>query len=208
LQRKKLVVLIDGGYLRARARHHNLRYDPDFIEKVARSVALEDEDLLRVLYYDCAPFAGKVKLPVSGQVKEYTPSDEWLRELAEKDLFAVRRGELKFRGFKPKRVPVAADTLSDDDFTPVFEQKGVDMRIGLDISLYSQSRSMDRIALLSGDTDCIAAMKHARKEGIQVILVQLPGEKLSSELLAHADFRREVSWPAVAGATRQAVVAP
>jgi uncharacterized LabA/DUF88 family protein len=206
---KKIVILIDGGYLRvcARTAYRNAaahKYDPDFIEKVAHACVNPDEEVLRVLYYDCAPYTGTVKLPVSGTDKTFEGSDEWLKRLAQKDLFAVRLGVLKFRGFKPKRIPVAAQTLADGDFKPVFEQKGVDMRIGLDIGLYSQTKTVDRIILLSGDTDCVAAMKHARKAGLQMVLVKLPTENIAGELLAHADFKREITWPQFVPALAQA----
>jgi hypothetical protein len=101
----KVAVLIDGGHLRALARFAGHTYNPDFIEKVAQSCVQEDETLLRVLYYDCAPFEGTVKLPVSGKEHKFAGSDHWLRQLAAKNLFAVRRGVLKFRGFKPKKNP-------------------------------------------------------------------------------------------------------
>jgi hypothetical protein len=55
-----------------------------------------------------------------------------------KNLFAVRRGVLKFRGFKPKKIPIATAKLTDDNFVPDFEQKGVDMRIGLDMANLQQ----------------------------------------------------------------------
>src|SRR5688500_5140699 len=115
-------VLIDGGHLRALARAAKQKYDPDFIEKVAHACVGADEELLRVLYYDCALFSGKVKLPVSGKDFEFSSSDLWLRNLAARDLFAVRRGVLKFRGWKPKKLPVAPAALTDADFAPDFEQ--------------------------------------------------------------------------------------
>ena len=116
--------------------------------------------------YDCAPFVGKAKLPVSGDEHEFTGSDAWLRTLAGKNLFAVRRGVLKFRGFKPKKIPISSRPLKDSDFAPDFEQKGVDMRIGLDIANHASMQSVDRVILVSGDTDCIPAMKHARISGL------------------------------------------
>jgi len=85
--------------------------------------------------------------------------------------------------------------LQDSDFTPDFEQKGVDMPIGLDIALYSATRAVDRIVLVSNDTDCIPAMKHGRKAGLQIVIAELPGAKTSPELLSHADFRRLIVWP-------------
>lgn len=180
------------------ARKSNKNYNPDLIEKFALSCACPTEEILRVLYYDCAPYSGTLRLPVSGSKKRIENSDRWLKDLSRKDLFAVRRGVLKFRGFRPKNIPVPGGNgvaLQDDDCEPIYEQKGVDMRIGLDIALYSQSRSVDRIALVTNDTDCIAAMKHARKSGIQMILIKAEACNPAPELVSHADFCREVRWP-------------
>ncbi len=48
-----------------------------------------------------------------------------------------------------------AAPLTDSDFEAKFEQKGVDMRIGLDMATISQNRSIELIALATNDTDCI-----------------------------------------------------
>lgn len=192
----RTIVMIDGGHLRVLARQSHHAYDPDFIEKVAHAcIDPTQESLLRVLYYDCAPYVGEARLPVSATMKQFSGSGDWLRLLGRKDLFAVREGVLKFRGFKPKRIPISPVALSDDDFKPDFEQKGVDMRIGLDIATYAGGRLADRIILITGDTDCIPAMKHGRKSGIQIILLSLPGQHLAPELFEHADFRRAIPWP-------------
>lgn len=198
----KISVLIDGGHLRALAKVARIPYTPDGIEKIAHACVQADETLLRILYYDCAPYVGKAKLPVSGAEYEFTGSDLWLKDLASRDLFAVRRGVLKFRGFKPKRIPISPTELTDDDFKPDFEQKGVDMRIGLGIANHASTRSVDRIILMSGDTDCLPAMKHARISGLQIVLVSLPNHKLAPELLWHCDFVRPVAWPQPAAAPR------
>lgn len=195
LRMLRIAILVDGGHLRVLTQRAGFKYVPDYIEKVAMACRDTDERLLRVLYYDCAPYVGRVKLPVSGREHEFNGSDKWLKELAAKNLFAVRRGELKFRGFKPKSIPVAAKVLSDDDFKPDFEQKGVDMRIGLDIATFARSRSVDRIALITNDTDCVAAMKHARIAGLQIVLATLPNSRPAPELLWHSDFERKVGWP-------------
>lgn len=192
----KVAILIDGGYVRVLARKAGHVYNPDFIEKFGKKCATQGEEIFRILYYDCAPYKGTVKLPVSGAQHEFAGSDQWLNELSRKDLFAVRRGILKFRGYKPKNVPIAAGTpLQDTDFEADFEQKGVDMRIGLDIALFSDTHSVDRIVLVSNDTDCIPAMKHGRKAGLQVVIVQVPGGHTAPELCSHADYHRQVSWP-------------
>lgn len=189
-------MLVDGGHLRALAQAAKYKYTPDYIEKVAHACVGADESLLRILYYDCALYVGTAKLPVSGGDHEFKASDLWLRRLAAKDLFAVRRGVLKFRGWKPKKTPLAKGNLTDADFRPDFEQKGVDMRIGLDMATFSQEKSVDRLILVSGDTDCVPAMKHARKAGLQVVLIGLPNGRDIPELLWHSDFHRLVAWPA------------
>lgn len=188
-------VLIDGGHLRALAKKAKKKWDPDFIEKVALACVTGDETLFRVLYYDCAHYAGTAKLPISGADHEFTSDDRWLKDLAAKDHFAVRRGVLKFRGWKPKKIPLATAKLADADFLPDFEQKGVDMRIGLDMASYAENRSVGRIILLSGDTDCVPAMKHCRKAGLQVVLIALPNGRNTPELAWHADFVRKIAWP-------------
>lgn len=119
----KVAVLIDGGFLRVVAKKAKKHYDPDFIEAFAHACQSADEGIFRVLYYDCAMYSGTVKLPVSGISHTYTSNDAWLHALSYKDLFAVRRGVLKFRGFKPKKTPVAPATLTDADFEPIFEQR-------------------------------------------------------------------------------------
>jgi uncharacterized LabA/DUF88 family protein len=143
----KVAVLIDGGFLRVTAKKARKIYNPDFIEKFAHACKSADENIFRILYYDCALYEGSVKLPVSGADYIFNASDAWLHALSHKDLFAVRRGVLKFRGYKPKRTPVAPATLTDADFEPIFEQKGVDMRIGLDIAAYSDNHAVERIIL-------------------------------------------------------------
>jgi len=191
----KVSVLIDGGHLRVLVKKQKIVYNPDYIEKIAHACLNADETLLRVLYYDCAPYNGKAKLPVSGAEHEFTGKDGWLKELAAKDYFATRLGVLKFRGFKPFRKPAPGKSLTDGDFKADFEQKGVDMRIGLDIATYSNQRSVDRIILISGDTDCIPAMKYARTKGLQIALVAFSNQRLAPELLQHSDLRRDVAWP-------------
>jgi uncharacterized LabA/DUF88 family protein len=191
----KTAVLIDGGFLRVVAKKAKKTYDPDFIEKFAHACKAADESIFRILYYDCALYEGTVKLPVSGNPYTFKSSDAWLHALSHKDLFAVRRGVLKFRGYKPKKTPVATSTLTDTDFEPIFEQKGVDMRIGLDIAAYSDNKAVERIILVSADTDCVPALKYGRRAGLQTILVEPVTAKLPPELIAHSDFHRAVALP-------------
>jgi uncharacterized LabA/DUF88 family protein len=193
---KRIVVLIDGGFLRAQAAKAGKKYDPTFIEAFGLGCKTGDEEIVRVLYYDCASYSGTVRLPVTGEPFTFAASDKWLEELACKDLFAVRLGVLKFRGYKPKRTPVDQSTpLTDGDFDLDFEQKGVDLKIGLDIASYCENRRVDRLVLVCNDTDCVPAIKYGRKAGMQVVIAELPNAEVARELLMHSDFKRSVPWP-------------
>jgi uncharacterized LabA/DUF88 family protein len=193
----KTAVLIDGGFLRASAKAASKNYTVSLIEAFAKACVEVPEYLLRVLYYDSPQFTGTVKLPVSGEPKSFQANNRWLDELARSERFAVRRGALGFRGWIPKSIPIAGTALTDNDFTPSFEQKGVDMRIGLDIAVLSDRKSVERILLVSGDTDMVPAMKHARKTGVEVAVVQIPppAKPLHNNLLMHADLVRSVALP-------------
>ena len=67
--------------------------------------------------------------------------------------------------------------MDDDDFKAKFEQKGVDIRIGLDIATIAQNKYTDRIIIVTADTDLLPAMDMARIAGIQICWVRLPGFK-------------------------------
>jgi uncharacterized LabA/DUF88 family protein len=193
----KTALLIDGGYLRAEVQTVGKRYDANFVRSFSQLCVDSEEYLFRIFYYDARPYDGRVQLPVSGEWKQFTPSNFMMDDLAKFERFAVRHGTLGFRGWKPRNIPIANAALSDADFKPVFEQKGVDMRIGLDIASFSDLRTVERIVLVSGDTDMVPAMKHARKCGLEVGVIQLPEpcKDLHHTLLHHSDFVRQVSLP-------------
>lgn len=192
----KTALLVDGGYLRACANKAKQTYDNNLIEKFCPTCFTNEEYLFRIFYYDSPQFRGKATLPVSGNETKFQANDKWLDDLAKIERFAIRRGTLGFRGWRPKNVPIDGKAMTDNDFAPIFEQKGVDMRIGLDIATFAERQSVDRILLVSGDTDMVPAMKQARKSGIKVGMIQLPhpARNLHDALKSHSDFIRNVEW--------------
>lgn len=192
---KKITVLIDGGHLRTQLKLSKKTVNADYIEKIGLACALAAEEITRILYYDCDLYVGTTKLPVSGKPQTFDQTTPYLNTLSQKDLFAVRRGVLKFRGYVIKKGHQPSNPPVDSDFVPKFEQKGVDMRIGLDMATIAGNRSVELIALMTNDTDCVPAMKLVRRAGIQVALVCLPRCRPAPELLAHADFKRSITWP-------------
>ena len=196
----KVAVFIDGGHLRACAKSAKKPYTPDLVVKIAKACVQSGETLFRILYYDCDEFAGSVKLPVSGGMKSYPGGNPFLSDLAREELVAVRRGILKFRGWERRvstlKPGMSSVALTDADFQAKWEQKGVDLRIGLDIVTMTESRAADLIVLLTGDTDLIPAMKLARGRGLQLAGLDLPNRKIIPELKPHLDFFRQLAtWP-------------
>lgn len=84
--------------------------------------------------------------------------------------------------------PDAAElTVTSEDLLPNVQQKGVDMRVGLDIASLTLKRQVEIIVLVTGDSDFIPAMKFARREGAQLFLVAL-GHNVLDEMREHADL--------------------
>lgn len=63
-------------------------------------------------------------------IQEHTQKTPHLDELTQKDLFGVRRGVLKFRGYAIRKNHRPSNPPTDADFEPKFQPKGVDTRIG------------------------------------------------------------------------------
>ena len=81
------------------------------------------------------------------------------------------------------------DSLTEDDVTLNFRQKGVDMRIGLDITSISLKKQAERIVLVSGDSDFVPAAKFACREGIDFILDPM-WQSIPDDLFEHIDGLR------------------
>lgn len=76
--------------------------------------------------------------------------------------------------------------LGDSSVRMGFRQKGVDMRIGLDIASIALKKQADTMILVTGDSDFVPAAKLARREGVEFILDPL-WQKVSDQLYEHVD---------------------
>lgn len=160
-----------------------------------------ESQLYRIFVYDCPPITGKVFNPLTklaidlGASAVFHWRTRFHPELIRTRKVALRLGELKIRQewvIKSNRLKdlikgtVSLDELSDPDIRPNIVQKGVDMRIGIDIANLAFRRLVDQIVLITGDSDFIPAAKLARREGIDLILDPM-GRNISDELRRHVD---------------------
>ena len=198
----KVNILFDGGFfsLKFKEKNGNLPKANDVVkevnsimERLREKTAEETKDILfRVYYYDCRPFAGKVKQPDGKEIdwsetKGYNAKERFLRELAQKERFAVRLGELSFDGWDEVK-SVDKSGKESKSYSPKLKQKGVDMKVGLDMALMALKHTADKIVLVAGDSDFIAPIKFVRKEGMQVYLYSM-GHNIKSKLIEHCDFK-------------------
>ncbi len=206
---KTTAIMVDGGFYRRRAQHHwgdktaKGRAD-ELFEYCMRLLhdKHENRELYRIFYYDCPPMDKKIYHPFLKKQVDFGRSDlyawtlEFFNELKAKRKVALRLGKLAeaqaHYTIRPEIVKKmcsgtrAFDSLSEDDFILEVEQKGVDMKIGIDIASLAYKRLVNQIILISGDSDFVPAAKLARREGLDFILAPMEAT-IKAELHEHID---------------------
>lgn len=76
--------------------------------------------------------------------------------------------------------------LQAGDVTLGLRQKGVDMRIAIDIASLTLKQQVSTIVLVAGDSDFVPAAKLARREGMEFILDPL-WQNVNDDLFEHID---------------------
>ena len=100
-----------------------------------------------------------------------------------------RSGQWTLREDRLKALLAGTITLADlteADVKYDVRQKGVDMRIGLDISSIAFKKQIVQIILIAGDSDFVPAAKLARREGIDFILDPM-WASIRADLQEHID---------------------
>lgn len=163
----------------------------------------ESPSLYRVFFYDCPPLTKRLHYPVSKRPLDLAKTDTATlrlavhRKLLRTRKVALRLGRLNEDFFWRPKPDALRRWLATEQFDPVDEdfeidvvQKGVDMRLGLDVAAMAFKRRVDQIILVAGDGDFVPATKFARREGIDVVLDPMGG-KAANDLLDHVDGVRE-----------------
>lgn len=210
----KYAILIDAGFLKRKLGSQAQPLDVNgvcaFLNVLREHEALAGMSRYRVYWYDAPPLDTRVAKPLQGGKVNFGATSlartnaELLAALCEVPYVSVRRGDFVFRGWKvrqgrlPEKDPSV--TLTAPDLEPNIHQKGVDMRLGLDIAALTLKGHADVFVLVAGDSDFVPAMKFARREGAQLFLVTLE-HAVRADMLEHSDLVLDI--PA-----RQASVAP
>jgi uncharacterized LabA/DUF88 family protein len=189
-------IMIDGAFIRKKYRVA-LKKDicaPDLkhiVECIFKELSISDKNY-RVYFYDCKPCSEKTSLPISHTAysfditPQYAKGVKLIDEIKLLPFFAVREGSLSFNGWTLKPTCYGTNPLTDDCFTPNLKQKGVDIKIGLDVAWVSFNHVADNIIMITGDSDFVPVIKTARRNGVFVYLFTL-GHNVKKDLLENAD---------------------
>lgn len=213
----KTAILIDGGFYQKRMnailgpRTPEERADELFTycrrhltESYYSDKHRCEHDLYRIFYYDCRPYDGVAFMPLTQKninlknTDQYAWMTQFLDLLYSKRKVAVRLGRLsqnpqytlKYSSLKKlMNGTITQSELTEQDFILNITQKGVDTKIGLDITTMTLKKQVDQIVLISGDSDFVPAAKLARREGIDFILDPL-NFSIANDLFEHIDGKR------------------
>ncbi|MGB6838608.1 MAG: NYN domain-containing protein [Dehalococcoidia bacterium] len=181
----RLAIFVDGGYLdklcenefdRARIAFDKLSH---VMTEIVAAKSTEPIDLLRTLYYHCPPYQSN---PPTPEERERTAKFRtWADALKNIDRFDFREGRLALRGY------------DKDTGQPIFQQKRVDLLLGLDFALLAGKQRVTHVALLTGDSDLVPAVQVAKQEGVTTWLFHGPRvSKVRDQPTFSAELRQEV----------------
>jgi uncharacterized LabA/DUF88 family protein len=185
----RLGIFMDGGYIdKVAGDDFGVRpaYDKlaDAIADAVRKKTLDSVDVLRTFYYHCPPYQSNP--PTEDEARRFGQARAFYQALGRLPKFEVRQGRLAYRGL-------------DAQGKPIFQQKRVDLLLGLDFALLAGKQQISHAAIVSGDSDLIPAIAVAKQEGVVVWLVHGPRRSkkdgsptYASELWDAADERLEL----------------
>lgn len=207
---KKIAILVDGSFYQKRIHALKDFKTPKesvdfFIQYCKRHVRAEEYDsfsLYRIFYYDCPPSDKEVYHPLLKtavklkNTEQYKWMTGFIKELTTRRKVALRLGRLSDNAVAYNLRPdvtkkllngkLSIDDITERDFYLSITQKGVDMKLGVDVSSLAYKKQVDKIVLIAGDSDFVPAAKLARREGIDFILDPL-WNPINADLHEHID---------------------
>jgi uncharacterized LabA/DUF88 family protein len=172
----RVAIFIDGGYLDyvLREEFGNARID---YERFAAWMAGANE-VLRA-YYHCLPFQSNP--PTDEEKRRFSQAQSFFGRLRRIPRFHVRERKLAYRG---------RDASTGQR---IFEQKRVDLMLGLDMALLAAKRQISDVVLFSGDSDLLPAVEAVKSEGVLFRLYHGTAQRPHGDLYDAADERTALS---------------
>lgn len=149
----RIAIFIDGAYLSFLLRDEYGLVKIDY--KALADKMADGIDILRTYYYNCPPFQSAT--PTQEERERFSRTQSFFTALDRLPRYEVRLGRLARRGV-------------DENGQPHFEQKRVDIMLGVDLALLCGKGQITHAAILAGDSDFIPAVIAAKNEGVLVSL--------------------------------------
>jgi len=148
----KTAIFIDGGYLSKIGKYFG---EPAIdITKLSFELA-RGKDILRTYYYDCLPYQSDP--PTPEESLRLSSKQRFFHRLNSLPKCQVREGKLQFEGF-------------DHAGKQIFVQKGVDVRLSVDMLSLAAQRAISEVVLLAGDGDLLHAVISVKELGVNTTL--------------------------------------
>lgn len=199
----RFAILVDGGFALKKLREVKRQFPTaDDVEEMCSKLRAQPQmrelDLLRIYFYHAPPASDVLVNPIDkktlnlGATGIFAENESLLDKLEMKPDFALRLGETvvfdwRLGSSAMKSLAKKPRAITANDLVPNITQKGVDLRIGLDIARLSLRGMVGVILVVTGDSDLIPAFKFARREGLRVFLDTL-GHGVRRDLKAHTDL--------------------
>jgi uncharacterized LabA/DUF88 family protein len=169
----RIAIFIDAAYLQFMLREEFGGSRIDFQELVTRIA--NGREILRSYYYDCEPYQSDP--PTAQESDRFSKVQRFHYALDQLPRFQVRLGKLAFRGH-------------DADGKSIFQQKRVDIQMGVDLVLLAAKHQISDAAIFAGDSDFLPAIDAAKPEGVVIHLFH--GEHPHNDLIARSDERTQI----------------
>ena len=172
----RIACFIDGGYLDRVVRDQF----PGIIIDYAKLLPwmANGTDLLRGYYYNCLPYRSKTPTPEEN--KRFAKAESFHTYLRTVNKMDIRQGRLAYRG-------------NDQTGNPIFEQKGIDVHLALDLARLSFKQKITHAAICTADSDFIPVIEAAKDEGVSVRLYYGNGHRPNAALWNTCDEHYEIS---------------
>ncbi len=152
---------------------HELRRRRKFALRLGK-VVKEDDWHIRGTHVTKKLLRTRDRLSIFESAIEQASSGQAPAPISEEEAISLQRLVDLWKGLKP------------DDLRLGLRQKGVDMRIGIDITTLTLKGQVDTIVLVTGDSDFVPAAKVARREGVEFILDPM-WQSVNDDLYEHVD---------------------
>ena len=174
----RVAIFIDGAYLQFVLKDEFSSPRIDF-KLLSQKVACGKE-ILRTYYYDCLPYQSAS--PTPDERDRFGKKQGFFAALEKNPRFQVRQGRTEFRG-------------NDHQNKPIFQQKRVDILLGVDLALLAAKHQISDAVILAGDSDFLPAIEAAKGEGVVVHLYH--GKLPHRDLISACDERTRIEQPLI-----------